>query len=392
MRQMRGRSALTTVLALSFSLMIAGLAPLGVAPPSTAATPIGVAEARAGQDGSTATVRGYVVGQPVSSDTVVTSDFPTDYALALADAPGETDTGDMLYVQIPSGFRADFGLASNPGRMGQLLDVTGTLTAYFSRPGLKSGTQFAVVGGDGGGDDGGDGGGSDPGGDEPAGYYAAADGLTGNALKSALHGIIDDHTEVSYSTVWTALRETDEDPADSNNVIQLYTGRSISKYDNGGNVGDWNREHTWAKSHGDFGTSAGPGTDLHHLRPSDVQVNSTRGNKDFDEGGSSVTNCSGCYTDSNSFEPPDRVKGDVARMLFYMAVRYDGSDAPDLELNDSVSNGAVPWHGRISELLDWHASDPVSDTERRRNEIIYSDWQGNRNPFIDHPEWAEQIW
>ncbi|MBE1876211.1 endonuclease [Myceligenerans pegani] len=389
MRQLRGRPALSTVLALSFSLLLAGVAPLGAAPPSSAATPIGVAQARATQDGSTATVRGYVVGQPISSGTVVTSGFPTDYALALADAPGETDTEDMLYVQIPSGFRADFGLASNPGRMGQLLDVTGTLTTYFSRPGLKNGSAFAVVDG---GDDGGDGGGSDPGGDEPAGYYDAADGLTGNALKSALHGIIDDHAELSYSTVWTALRETDEDPNDSSNVIELYTGTSISKDDNGGNVGDWNREHTWAKSHGDFGTSAGPGTDLHHLRPSDVQVNSTRGNKDFDEGGSSVSGCGGCYTDADSFEPPDRVKGDVARMLFYMAVRYEGDDGVDLELNDAVSSGSAPWHGRISVLLDWHASDPVSATERRRNEIIYTDWQGNRNPFIDHPEWAGQIW
>ncbi|MBO0610892.1 endonuclease [Myceligenerans salitolerans] len=387
MRQLRGRSALSTVLALSFSLVLAGLVPLSSAPPSNAATSMDVTQARATQDGSTATVRGYVVGQPVASDSVVTTGFPTDYALALADAPGETDTGDMLYVQIPSGFRAEFGLASNPDRMGQLLDVTGTLTAYFSRPGLKSGSQFAVVhgGGDGGG-------GADPGGDEPAGYYDAADGLTGAALKAALHGIIDDHTELSYSTVWTALRETDEDPDAPGNVIELYTGRSVSEYDNGGDVGDWNREHTWAKSHGDFGTSAGAGTDLHHLRPSDVQVNSTRGNKDFDEGGASVTNCGGCYTDSNSFEPPDRVKGDVARMLFYMAVRYDGSDAPDLELNDTAGNGSVPWHGRISVLLDWHASDPVSAGERSRNEIIYTDWQGNRNPFIDHPEWAERIW
>ncbi|GAB4086148.1 hypothetical protein GCM10028784_27780 [Myceligenerans cantabricum] len=382
------RSAITVTLCLTLSLMLAALVSLGIAPPSSAAAPIGVTQARATQDGSTATVRGYVVGQPVSSDNVVTSSFPTDYALALADSPGETDTDEMLYVQVPSGFRADFGLASHPGRMGQLLDVTGTLTAYFSRPGLKSGSQFAVVDGDDGGDDGG----GDPGGDEPAGYYDAADGLTGSALKSALHGIIDGHTSVSYSTVWTALRETDEDPSSSGNVIELYSGRSISKNSNGGDVGDWNREHTWAKSHGDFGTSAGPGTDLHHLRPTDVQVNSTRSNKDFDEGGSTFSGCSGCYTDSDSFEPPDRVKGDVARMIFYMAVRYEGDDGPDLELNDSVDNGSAPSHGRVSVLLGWNAADPVSDTERRRNEIIYSDWQGNRNPFIDHPEWAAQIW
>lgn len=399
MRQTRGRSALSTVLVLSFTLVVTALVSCGVVPRSDAATAMGVAEARATKDGSTATVRGYVVGQPVESDRVVTSDFPSDYALALADTPGETDTGEMLYVQIPSGLRAELGLRSDPGRTGQLLDVTGSLEAYFARPGLKGVSGYSVVedggGGDGGGEDGGGGtdpGGTDPGGGAPAGYYDPAEGRTGDELKAALHEIVDDHTAVSYSTVWTALRETDEDPDDASHVIELYSGRSISEDANGGDLGEWNREHTWAKSHGDFGTSAGPGTDLHHLRPTDVRVNSVRGNKDFDSGGSSVTDCAGCATDADSFEPPDRVKGDVARMLFYMAVRYEGTDGPDLELNDLVDNGSAPRHGRVSVLLAWHAADPVSDRERRRNEIIYSDWQGNRNPFIDHPEWAEQIW
>ncbi|MBD5020326.1 ribonuclease, partial [Xanthomonas citri pv. citri] len=90
------------------------------------------------------------------------------------------------------------------------------------------------------------------------------------------------HTMLSYSEVWNALKETDEDPRNPNNVILLYTNESRSKNLNGGNVGDWNREHVWAKSHGGFGTSKGPGTDIHHLRPADVQVNSARGNMDFD--------------------------------------------------------------------------------------------------------------
>jgi endonuclease I len=123
-----------------------------------------------------------------------------------------------------------------------------------------------------------------------------------------------------------------------------------------------------------------------------VTVNSTRGNKDFDEGGSSVYQCTGCLTDSNSFEPRDAVKGDVARMVFYMAIRYEGDDGfPDLELND-LTNGTVPLLGRISVLLQWNAEDGVSSFEMRRNDLIHSNWQGNRNPFIDHPEWATAIW
>jgi endonuclease I len=387
MRKLLGRPARPALLALSLALVLLALAfaQVGASAPGHAATPITVAQATSTQNGSTATVRGYVVGQPTATSTVVTSGFPNDYALALADTAGETSTARMVYVQIPTAFRSGYGLASNPSLMGKQLDVTGALSAYFSHPGLRNGTAFAVVG-SGGGDDGG-------GQAEPAGYYDAAAGRTGTALRSALHGIIDNHTGVSYSTVWTALRETDEDPNNPNNVIELYSGTSISKTSNGGDPDDWNREHTWAQSHGDFGTATGPGTDLHHLRPTDVTVNSTRGNKDFDNGGSAVSECPDCFTDANSFEPADHAKGDVARMLFYMAVRYEGDDGwPNLELNDSTSNGSVPLHGRISVLLAWHAADPVSATERRRNDIIYTDWQGNRNPFIDHPEWAEQIW
>ncbi|GAA3161785.1 endonuclease [Streptomyces virens] len=224
-------------------------------------------------------------------------------------------------------------------------------------------------------------------------YYADALGKSGPALKDSLHTIISDQTKLSYSAVWDALKVTDQDPNNSGNVILLYSGISRSKSLNGGDSGDWNREHVWAKSHGDFGTSTGPGTDLHHLRPEDVQVNSIRGNKDFDNGGSSFGNSGGSLTDSDSFEPRDAVKGDVARMILYMAVRYEGTDGwPDLEPNDSVTNGTSPYHGRLSVLKQWHQEDPPSAFEQRRNEVIYDSYQHNRNPFIDHPEWVESIW
>ncbi|MEU5716394.1 endonuclease [Streptomyces sp. NPDC020403] len=224
-------------------------------------------------------------------------------------------------------------------------------------------------------------------------YYQNALGKTGTALKSSLHTIISKQSTLTYSQVWEALKATDEDPADSSHVILLYTGRSQAKTANGGDVGDWNREHVWAKSHGDFGTATGPGTDIHHLRPADVQVNSIRGNKDFDNGGSAVAGAPGNYTDGDSFEPRDAVKGDVARMILYMAVRYEGDDAfADLEPNDRVSNGSAPYMGRLSVLKQWSQEDPPDSFEQKRNNVIFDRFQHNRNPFIDHPEWVEAIW
>ncbi|WP_330177269.1 endonuclease [Streptomyces sp. NBC_01498] len=224
-------------------------------------------------------------------------------------------------------------------------------------------------------------------------YYQNALGKTGPALKSALHTIIRNQTKLSYTAVWEALKVTDQDPANSANVKLLYSGLSRAKSKNGGNVGDWNREHVWAQSHGDFGTSQGPGTDLHHLRPEDVQVNGIRGNKDFDNGGSSVSGAPGNLTDSDSFEPRDAVKGDVARMILYMAVRYEGNDSfANLEPNDRVNNGSSPLMGRLSVLKAWSDEDPPDSFEQRRNDAIYNQFQHNRNPFVDHPEWVESIW
>jgi endonuclease I len=378
--------AFLALLALVVTLFRAPTGAPGMQP--AAAATMTVAQAISSQSGS-GTVIGFVVGEPTATDTVRFSNFTGDTALAIADSSGETDTDDMLYVQITSSYRSAFGLLSNPGRVGDPIVVTGTLTAYFAHPGLKSPTAMTV-------------GTTSPttsptpvptGSSGTDAYYASALGKSGDNLKNALHTIISSGvTKLSYDAVWNALKVTDQDPANSSNVILLYSGHSRSKTLNGGSTGNWNREHVWAQSHGDFGTSAGPGTDLHHLRPEDVTVNSVRGNKDFDMGGSAVSGAAGNYTDADSWEPRDAVKGDVARMIFYMAVRYEGDDSwPDLEVDNATSGGSAPRTGRLSALLQWHAQDPPDAAERNRNQLIYASYQRNRNPFIDNPEWIASI-
>jgi endonuclease I len=378
-------SALVTSLVLALSVLVLP----AVTAPAEAATPLTVSQAIGQQSGASQTVRGYVVGQPTATSTVVRSGFPSDYALAIADSATQTSTSSMLYVQVPATFRAQWGLKSNPSLMGKRIDVTGALSAYFSHPGMTSTSAFALAAGT-----------TPPTEPPPTGgtspwdstYYAPAIGKTGTALRTSLHDIIDNNTRLSYDAVWTALKDTDQDPSNSANVIELYTGRSIAKSNNGGGSGQWNREHVFAQSRGGFTTSAGPGTDLHHLRAEDVTVNGTRGNKDFDNGGTAVSGCADCWTDGDSFEPRDAVKGDVARMLLYMTVRYEGDDGfNNLEMSTTVGS-AVPRIGDLDILLQWNSADPVDAFEMRRNDRIHAQWQGNRNPFIDHPEWAAAIW
>ena len=233
-------------------------------------------------------------------------------------------------------------------------------------------------------------------------YYQSAFNKKGDSLKYELNQIIKNHIEFPYSStntdVWDILKATDKDPANGANIILLYSGRSVDAEQEYNNGNGWNREHVWAKSRGDFGTTKGAGTDVHHLRPTDVGINSARSNKAFDE-------CNVCiqiedtdsYRDADlwTFEPRDAVKGDVARMIFYMVVRYEGENGePDLELtNDILGNqDKTPIHGVINTLMAWHTQDPVDQWEENRNEIIYSDYQGNRNPFIDNPELADYLW
>ncbi|MBM7603935.1 endonuclease I [Metabacillus crassostreae] len=348
---------------------------------SKAASLLTISQATQTQNNSIQSVEGYIVGEPISTSNVLKSNFTNDYALALAVSNNESNLSKMLYVQIPLQYRSYFGLKSNPSIMGKKIKVTGTLTAYHSHPGLKNPSEMALMTSEGSGST------------TLDSYYNNALGKSGSSLKAALHNIIDDHIEISYSNVWEALRNTDEDPNNPNNVILLYTGRSQSKTSNGTSIDSWNREHVWAKSHGDFGTTMGAGTDLHHLRPTDVTVNSSRGNKDFDNGGIAHNEAPDTYADSNSWEPRDEVKGDVARMIFYMAVRYEGDNGElDLEVTETVSNGSSPLHGKLSTLIQWHKQDPVNDLERKRNDVIFYKYQNNRNPFIDHPEWIEAIW
>ncbi|AIO18892.1 Extracellular ribonuclease precursor [Candidatus Izimaplasma bacterium HR1] len=220
-------------------------------------------------------------------------------------------------------------------------------------------------------------------------YYSGAGGLTGEALKTFLHYLIDDHTELSYGALRQALQVTDEDPNNTDNVLLFYTGDSVdSTWDYGAT---WNREHVWPKSLGDMSDNDAEHNDLHHIRATDPDVNGARGNKEFDEGGTLVKNTTGCFSDGNSFEPRNEVKGDVARIIFYMAVRYEGTNGEiDLEVIESLT-GSAPTIGVLSILIQWHLQDPVDDAERNRNDLVFG-YQGNRNPFIDHPEFVGLIW
>ena len=236
-------------------------------------------------------------------------------------------------------------------------------------------------------------------------YYHTAYNSSDDTLKARLHGLISNHVEFPYTSsstdVWDILKDTDRDTMNPNNVILIYSNRSVDAAQEYNSGSGWNREHVWAKSRGDFGTSQGAGTDVHHLRPCDISVNSTRNNRNFDD----CVNCvdvidNGYNTGSKrsssqwTFQPPANVKGDVARMIFYMAVRYEGgSGEPDLELTNTLQTNTskVPLHAKLNTLLDWHRQDPVSNWERNRNLVIYNNYQQNRNPFIDYPELAEYL-
>lgn len=232
------------------------------------------------------------------------------------------------------------------------------------------------------------------------GYYKSVSGYEQSGLKMVLHNLIKDHTIIPYTSssfdIWDAIEQTDEDPNNPDNVILLYLGTSIPKTSKAQhNQNDyWNREHVWAKSRGFGGspsTSRPASVDLHHLRPSDKTVNSARGNKWFDNGGEFHREAKACKTDSDSWEPRDAVKGDIARMLFYMVVCYEGENGnPDLELTNNPEDNYEPEHGVLSTLLEWNKQDPVDAFEKKRNETIYT-IQGNRNPFIDFPDFANYI-
>ena len=196
----------------------------------------------------------------------------------------------------------------------------------------------------------------------------------------------------TYADAYKIIAESDEDPNDSSSCICLYTGRSIKKDDHSNSTG-YNREHVWAKSHGfKDESSSNPYCDVHHLRVTGMTINSTRSNSDFYEFGSNETySISGenKYT-GDRFEPRDEVKGDVARMMFYMATMYGFDGKYNLTLTEdkttSASNGNGKF-GNVATLVKWALEDPVSSAEIYRNEVVYK-YQHNRNPYIDHPEYV----
>ena len=230
--------------------------------------------------------------------------------------------------------------------------------------------------------------------------------LEGSAFRAELAELITDtHTKyTSYDGLANAFKVADADPDNNGNVIWFYTGTSVPFSGFGGSVGATNREHVWPKDGGDaFPAESGPGSDAHHLRPTETQLNSTRGSKNFDEVAQTSANVvkengsSGygnsaygadalCYSSGSFFYPAKGYRGATARILFYVQTRWGDHN---LEFVDGA--GSSKTIGKISTLLKWHLEEPPTEEEIRRNEVVFG-LQGNRNPFIDHPEYAAQIY
>jgi endonuclease I len=239
----------------------------------------------------------------------------------------------------------------------------------------------------------------------PAGYYEPASGLYGEALRSALHGIINDHVVLANSQLWGAFQSCDarpdgtvwdmysDIPGGTPAYIYQFGSDQCGTYDEEGDC--FNREHSFPQSW--FNSSMPASTDLFHLYPTDAWANQKRGNNAYGEvgsttwvgsNGSKLGNCVYPACSGVVFEPIDAYKGDLARSYFYMLVRY----LPELGSWSSpmMSGGEfLPWAENM--LLEWHAADPVSPKEVARNNAVYA-IQGNRNPFIDQPEWVSSIW
>lgn len=242
---------------------------------------------------------------------------------------------------------------------------------------------------------------------QPAGYYNSANGLTGNPLKMALHNIIKGHTSISYGQILNAFWSTDNK---GNGVVwDMYSDKpnGVPPYvyhlgqdecGNYSNEGDcFNREHSWPQSW--FNSDATAKTDLHHIFPTDGYVNGRRSNYAFGEvgsaswtskNGSKLGSCKTPGFSGTAFEPIDEYKGDFARAIMYMSVRYYTEDGSWSTSDMTTKSEIKPW--AIQLLLRWNEQDPVSPKEKERNEAIYSQYQRNRNPFIDHPEYARMIW
>ena len=242
---------------------------------------------------------------------------------------------------------------------------------------------------------------------QPQGYYDHAAGLTGTELQQALHNIIDDHIVCEYSDLWIHFQSTDKKsdgtvwdmysdiPGETPAYVYEFSQNECGNYTQEGDC--FNREHSFPKSW--FGGEILPMyTDLFHIYPTDGWVNNKRMNFPFgttasptwtSTNGSRLGPCSYTGYTGTVFEPVDSYKGDFARSYFYMAVRYYGEDSewPGSDMAD----GSQPKPWALNMLLEWDQSDPVSQKETDRNEAVFL-IQGNRNPFIDNPDYATQIW
>jgi hypothetical protein len=235
----------------------------------------------------------------------------------------------------------------------------------------------------------------------PSGYYASLEGKSGAILKQAIQDIIANPAVVrshNYGDVNTILQTSDQNPLNGNEVWLMYKEIPRSKLliqTTGNGVGKWNREHIYPQSRGGFangtddvadGISIWEATsaavllhghsDAHSLRAEDATENSTRNNSDFGLG-----DYNGFAGNAGSW------KGDVARAVFYMSIRYNGLDV----VNGNPPDTTVGQLGDLATLLTWNTQDPSDDFEMNRNNFIYT-WQVNRNPFIDFPQLANYVW
>ncbi|MFO7863954.1 MAG: endonuclease [Salinivirgaceae bacterium] len=240
----------------------------------------------------------------------------------------------------------------------------------------------------------------------PSGYYDGTENLNGTELRQTLKNIIDGHSSQSYSALWDHFLETDRKP--NNKVWDMYSdvpggtppyefafvSDQCGSYQ--GESDCYNREHSWPRSW--FNEDYPMYTDLMHIVPTDGYVNGQRGNYPFGEvervnwvsqNGSKLGISGFSIMSGSVFEPIDAYKGDFARIYFYMATRYFNEDEGWYE-NDLVEGANLTPVG-VALLMKWHQEDPVSQKEIDRNNAIY-DIQGNRNPFVDHPEFAGYIW
>jgi len=200
------------------------------------------------------------------------------------------------------------------------------------------------------------------------------------------------HVPLAYSDTDEAMEGIYADPAIPGNLILFYANRSqdADEWVSGDPQDGWNREHLWPQSRG---VRPSPmKSDLHALRPSDASVNQSRGNLNFDNGGSPQGEAPSTFLDGDSFEPRDGIKGDVARAMFYMDVRYEGTGGePDLDLVDATPPKGGVVLGDLCTLLAWHNQDPVDAAELAINDAI-ENVQGNRNVFVDNPDLANAVY